>query len=65
MKALKCVLVLFAFVGLMLVGCSDQSQSPVSPTEQVSLEKKTIHHVTCMDFPIAPPYPLLVIRNTT
>ena len=29
MKTFKCVLVLFAFVGLILVGCSDESQSPV------------------------------------
>src|SRR3990170_1686620 len=34
MKTLKCVLVLFAFVGLLLLGCSDQLQSPVSPTDQ-------------------------------
>ena len=45
MKALKCFLVLFSFLGLILVGCSDQSQSPVSPTDQSinassALEKK-------------------------
>ena len=34
MKALKCVLVLFSFVGLILVGCSDELQSPVSPSDQ-------------------------------
>ena len=39
MKTLKCVLALFAFVGLMLVGCSDESQSPVSPLEKSSLQK--------------------------
>jgi len=58
MKTLKCFFVLFAFAGLMLVGCSDQSQSPVSPVspdDQVSLEKKTTHYYTAMDFPIAPP----------
>ena len=60
MKALKCVLVLFSFVGLMLVGCSDQSQSPVSPTDQISLEKKTIHYFTIKDFPVPPPYPYVI-----
>lgn len=39
MKAFKFFLVLFSFIGLMLAGCSDQSQSPVSPKEPVSLEK--------------------------
>jgi len=39
MKALKCFLVLFSFVGIMLVGCSDQTQSPVSPSDQASLQK--------------------------
>ena len=57
MKTLKCVLTLFAFAGLMLVSCSDQSQSPVSPNEQVSLEKKTIHYITCTNVPVPPPYP--------
>jgi hypothetical protein len=47
MKTLKCVLALFAFVGLMLVGCSDESQSPVSPSDQSiqassSLQKNVI-----------------------
>ena len=56
MKALKCVLVLFAFVGLMLVGCSDKTQSPVSPTEKGSLEKAVITNFTFSHFPIAPPF---------
>ena len=55
MKALKCFLVLFSFVGLMLIGCSDQSQSPVSPVDQGSLEKNVPHYYTAVDFPIAPP----------
>ena len=57
MKTLECVLIFFSFVGFMLVGCSDQTQSPVSPTDQVSLEKKTIHYFTIQDFPVPPPYP--------
>jgi hypothetical protein len=55
MKALKCFLVLFSFVGIMLVGCSDQTQSPVSPTDQVSMEKNIPHYYSAMDFPVAPP----------
>ena len=39
MKTFKCVLVLFAFVGLTLVGCSDESQSPLSALDQGSLAK--------------------------
>ena len=47
MKTFKCVLVLFAFVGLILVGCSDESQSPVSSIDQsiqgpTSLQKNII-----------------------
>ena len=55
MKALKCFLVLFSFVGLMLVGCSDQSQSPNAPLAQGSLEKNILHYYTVIDFPIGPP----------
>jgi len=51
MKTLKCVLVLFAFVGLLLVGCSDQSQSPITPIEQGSLEKSVITNFTFTDAP--------------
>jgi hypothetical protein len=59
MKKLKFAIVLLAFVGLTLVGCSEQSQSPVAPNdqfsnqqEQGSLEKcivtnfKATYHVT-------------------
>jgi hypothetical protein len=51
MKTLKCVLVLFALVGLLLLGCSDKSQSPVAPMDQSvqdqsSLEKCIITHFT-------------------
>ena len=63
MKRFKCVLLLFSFMGLMLVGCSDQSQSPVSPKEPVSLEKNnnkieyTINSVPfLLDPSIAPAY---------
>ncbi len=55
MKTLKCVLALFAFAGLLLVGCSDETQSPVSSTEQSSLQKVIITNFTFTDFPIAPP----------
>lgn len=53
MKALKCFLVLFSFLGLMLVGCSDESQSPVSPTDQssASLQKNIIRPFTSTEGP--------------
>ena len=54
MKTLKCVLVLFAFWGLMLVGCSDQSQSPVSPSDQTSLQKNFTREFTGTNTPGAP-----------
>lgn len=56
MKALKCVLVLFAIVGLTLVGCSDKTQSPVAHIEKGSLEKAIITNFTFSHFPIAPPF---------
>jgi hypothetical protein len=36
MKALAYAVVLLACVGLSLVGCTDQAQSPVAPTDQLS-----------------------------
>jgi len=53
MKALKCVLALFAFVGLMLAGCSDQSQSPLSVDDQsaASLQKNIIRSFTSEEGP--------------
>jgi hypothetical protein len=55
MKTLKCVIVFFAFVGFSLIGCSDKSQSPVTPIDQVSLQKVIITDFTFSDNPI-PPY---------
>ena len=59
MKTLKCVAVLFAFWGLMQVGCSDKSQSPASPIDQSiqdqsSLEKCIITHFTESHYPVPP-----------
>lgn len=51
MKALKCVIVLFALVGLTLVGCSDELQSPVSSTDQASLQKNFTREFTANSFP--------------
>ena len=51
MKTLKCIIVLFAFVGLWLAGCSDNSQSPVAPTDQSSLDKVIIRDFTGTDYP--------------
>ncbi|MFZ1290192.1 MAG: hypothetical protein WAR79_08875 [Melioribacteraceae bacterium] len=55
MRTLKCFHFMFIFTVLILVGCSDQSHSPVSLEDQVSLEKKVTHNFTLMDFPIVPP----------
>ena len=52
MKTLKCVFVLLAFVGLSLVGCSDEPQSPVTPIDQGSLEKVIITNFTFSHYPI-------------
>jgi len=51
MKTLKCVFVLLAFLGLSLVGCSNEQQSPVTPTDQGSLEKKFTREFTANEFP--------------
>jgi hypothetical protein len=44
MKTLKCVIVLFAILGLTLIGCSEKSQLPNEPVN--SLEKVTITDYT-------------------
>ena len=51
MKRFKCVLLLFSFMGLMLVGCSDQSQSPVSPSDKTSLQKNFTREFTGTNTP--------------
>ena len=48
---------LVAFVGLLLIGCSDNMQSPVSPADQpaqvpASLEKCNVTNIKLADFPI-------------
>ncbi len=42
---------LFAFMGLLLVGCSDEQQSPVTPIDQGSLEKVINREFTANEFP--------------
>ena len=56
MKALKCVLVLFAFVGVMFIGCSDESQSPVSHNDLVSLQKNIIRPFTGYEYGVSVVY---------
>ena len=56
MKTLKCVIVLFSFLGLLLAGCTDKSQSPISPTDQslqnqASLQKNFSREFTIQAFP--------------
>jgi hypothetical protein len=52
MKKTKFFFVLFAFVGLLFVSCSDEPQSPVTPIDQGSLEKVIITNFTFTDAPI-------------
>ena len=56
MKEFKFAFVLTAFLGLIYIGCSDESQSPVSPADQVTLEKNIIHYFTLTEVPLPPPY---------
>ena len=56
MKFFKFAVVLLAFVGLSLIGCSDKSQSPVDPTDQslqnqVSLQKNFSREFTLVAIP--------------
>ena len=55
MKTFQSAFALLAFMGLVFLGCSDKSQSPVTPIDQGSLEKVIITDFTCADYPI-PPY---------
>lgn len=52
MKTTKFFIVLFAFVGLSLVSCSDEPQSPITPIDQGSLEKVIITNFTLSHYPI-------------
>jgi len=51
MKTLKLVVVLFAFQGLILTSCSDETQSPISPVNETALEKANITNFTFSHIP--------------
>lgn len=51
MNTIKFLFILFAFVGFIIVSCSDEPQSPVTPTDQGSLDKVTITYHTGNDWP--------------
>ena len=56
MKFFKFAVVLLAFMGLSLIGCTDKSQSPVDPTDQslqnqASLQKNFSREFTVEEFP--------------
>ncbi|MDH3269046.1 MAG: hypothetical protein OEM46_09365 [Ignavibacteria bacterium] len=53
MNSKKFFFVLFAFVGLLLVSCSDEQQSPVTPTDPSSLGKDIIREFTGTEEPLA------------
>jgi len=59
MKALKYSLILFSFIGLVFVGCSDELQSPVSPENQspYPLTKYTIRYFESTEGPNLVDYP--------
>jgi len=46
MKTFQSAVALIAFMGLVFLGCSEKSQSPVTPIDQGSLEKVTITDYT-------------------
>jgi len=54
MKKFRCAIVMFAFLFLAMLGCSDQSQSPVTPAEQSSLDKVIITEFTATSIPVLP-----------
>jgi hypothetical protein len=51
MKTSKNFFFFLAFAGLLLAGCSEESQSPVMPTDQGSLGKDIIREFTGTDIP--------------
>ena len=68
MKTIQGLLVLFGIVILAMLGCSDQSQSPVAPAEQSSLDKVIINEYTFTNSPLpftANPYDYMNIAGRT
>jgi hypothetical protein len=55
MKKSRSAIVLFAFLFLAMLGCSDQLQSPVAPDEQAELQKAKITTCNFVHYPVAPP----------
>jgi hypothetical protein len=51
MKKIRTAFILFAFLFLTILGCSDQSPSPVAPLEQSSLNKAIITEYTLTTSP--------------
>lgn len=46
---------LIIFIGLLLLSCSDQTQSPVASDEQTALQKAEINNCNFVHYPISPP----------
>ena len=68
MKTILSAFALFAFIFLVMLGCSDQLQSPVAPAEQSSLNKVTITEFTFTNSPLpftANPYDYMNIAGRT
>jgi hypothetical protein len=51
MKTLKYFLILFSFIGLMFYGCSDEPESPLSPSDQTLLQKVFTREFTGINIP--------------
>ncbi|HCY78081.1 MAG TPA: hypothetical protein DHV28_19415 [Ignavibacteriales bacterium] len=69
MKKFRFAIVLCAFLFLAMLGCSDQSQSPVTPAEQSSLDKIIITEYTITSSPVLPftenPYDYILMAGRT
>lgn len=53
MKTVKFIIALFAFLGFMLISCSDETQNPLTPGESGSLQKVVREPYTGDEVPVA------------
>ncbi len=65
MSTTKFLFVLFAFVGLWLAGCSDETQSPIAPLNQNIQEQGSLEKWTITPFTLTLHYPMQVLDPGT
>jgi hypothetical protein len=53
MSITKFLIALLAFVEILMIGCSDEPQLPVTPIDQGTLNKVTIINITALSYPTA------------